>query len=505
MGSKYLYGASVQGIQSFIFQTSKLTEIVGASELVEQICTSKFCELAGIKADDKNMILNAAGNIKYIFDSEQSCQNFVRIFPKKVMEMAPGITISQAVVQIVSGEDSMQVLEDRLRIQRNKAVSNTDGVGLMVTETARKTGGVGVKYSKDGQVIDLSQKLKQEAYDKASRKLITKIAGEQGKNIENFPFDISQILSGEENKSWIAVIHADGNNLGQLIIQMGNGLSQEQSFKTIKNFSGILNSTTEKAAKKAFEIVVTEKVVSESKSGKIPFRPVVLGGDDLTAIIRADLALSFTKHFLLQFEYLSKLHFKDFAKENELKMDPFENGMTACAGIAFIKANYPFHYGVSLAEKLCSEAKTISKKLDKHNTPSSLMFHKVHASFVEEYEDIVEAELTAKDNIQFNYGPYFIGAQPQYGSIEDLENWIKTINKKDAPKASLRNWLSELRNSPASAEQLLSRIASLQSNKKYVIDLKLNEPFVKRKSKIENKDVVILMTPIFDVMALSNF
>ena len=189
MASKYLYGASVQGIQSFIFQTSKLTEIVGASELVEQICTSKFCEVAGIKPDDKNIILNAAGNIKFIFDSEIDCQNFVKIFPKVVMEMAPGITISQAVVKIVSGEDSMQVLEDRLRIQRNKAISNTNGIGLMVTETARKTGGVGVKYSKDGQVIDLSQKLKQEAFDKASRKLITKIAGDQGKNIEKFPFD----------------------------------------------------------------------------------------------------------------------------------------------------------------------------------------------------------------------------------------------------------------------------------------------------------------------------
>ena len=42
--SKYLYGASVQGIQSFIFQTNKLKEIIGASELVEEICTSMFAE-----------------------------------------------------------------------------------------------------------------------------------------------------------------------------------------------------------------------------------------------------------------------------------------------------------------------------------------------------------------------------------------------------------------------------------------------------------------------------
>ena len=35
--AKYLYGAAVQGIQGFIFQTNKLRDIVGASELVERI------------------------------------------------------------------------------------------------------------------------------------------------------------------------------------------------------------------------------------------------------------------------------------------------------------------------------------------------------------------------------------------------------------------------------------------------------------------------------------
>ena len=45
--SKYLYGAAVQGIQDFIFKTNKLKEIVGASELVEQVCTSQFAKMLG--------------------------------------------------------------------------------------------------------------------------------------------------------------------------------------------------------------------------------------------------------------------------------------------------------------------------------------------------------------------------------------------------------------------------------------------------------------------------
>lgn len=48
---KYLYGAAIQGIQSFIFQTNKLKDIVGASELVESICTQEFRNLLGGKME----------------------------------------------------------------------------------------------------------------------------------------------------------------------------------------------------------------------------------------------------------------------------------------------------------------------------------------------------------------------------------------------------------------------------------------------------------------------
>ena len=86
--SKFLYGAAVQGIQSFIFQTNTLREIIGASELVEEICTKMFAEQLGISITelnkDKNAIINAAGNIKYIFDNEDKCNEVFREFPKRV-------------------------------------------------------------------------------------------------------------------------------------------------------------------------------------------------------------------------------------------------------------------------------------------------------------------------------------------------------------------------------------------------------------------------------------
>ena len=100
---KYLYGAAVQGIQSFIFKTNELKDIAGASELVENICTKSFEALLKSIIDDgrKNLdevaekVISAAGNIKYVLKNRDVCARIVRQFPKKVMLEAPGITISQ--------------------------------------------------------------------------------------------------------------------------------------------------------------------------------------------------------------------------------------------------------------------------------------------------------------------------------------------------------------------------------------------------------------------------
>ena len=42
VNEKWLYGASVQGIQGYIFQTNKLKDVIGASELVKDSCETDF-------------------------------------------------------------------------------------------------------------------------------------------------------------------------------------------------------------------------------------------------------------------------------------------------------------------------------------------------------------------------------------------------------------------------------------------------------------------------------
>lgn len=491
---KYLYGASVQGIQSFIFQTNKLTEIIGASQLVENICTSSFEKFLGKDFHDDNLILGAAGNIKYRFDSREACERVVRGFPQQVMLNAPGITISQAVVPYTGHGDDFEKLEARLKIQRNKAVSTTQGIGLMALETARRTGGIVVEQDRDKEYIDLAQQKKRKEAKDGKATLEEKLLGAVSKRRDAFPKEMDEI---KDAKNWVAVIHADGNNLGQLLLKMSETIKTDYS-SALKDFSKRLDASTIAAAKRALEETFKE-------DEKLAFRPIVIGGDDLTVLIRADKSVPFTERFLKYFEEITRQQFSTF--HPELNLIP--NGLTACAGIAYIKSTYPFHYGSNLADTLCKQAKQVSKKIDPTQTPSSLMFHKVHSSFVQDYDDLIHQELTARRNptstdeeskLYFNYGPYFIHSQNNnFRTVKQLQKWVNEVNRTDSPRSGLRNWLTEVKVDPVRAKETLERICEIASerDKHYIQNLSLKNIEV-------NRNDGKWYTHLYDVLSLAS-
>jgi hypothetical protein len=200
--------------------------------------------------------------------------------------------------------------------------------------------------------------------------------------------------------------------------------------------------------------------------------------------------MDFTEKFLIFFEKHTKEQFKDFGTIYGLK--DFNGRLTACAGIAYIKPNYPFHYGVKLSEELCTHSKDIAKKINEDDTPSCISFHKVQGSFIEDYRDIINQELSA-NGVLFNYGPYFINEQEGFATVSQLKYWAKEVKREDAPRGPLRNWLSDLKVNKEKATQQLDRIKIL--NRKYESRLSLNKVFTERSNKT--------YTHIFDVITLA--
>lgn len=489
--SKYLYGAAVQGIQSFIFQTNTLKEIVGASELVEEICTELFAGQIGKSRteleNDDNAILNAAGNIKYIFEDENQCRRVFREFPKKVLETAPGITISQAVIEINGNgnlKEATQELEKRLRTKRNMPLSPMTS-GLMGIQRSRETGlperihpnvdRKEEKYCDEGTYLKLMAGKRTELWEKATGLDFLKYA-----NIT----DNVGYFTGDND--WIAIIHADGNGLGQVVREIGE---HDHTGKDFHAFSSLLDESTCEAARYASGIVLNSFLSSDRKY--VPFRPIVLGGDDLTVIIRGDLAVEFTQNYLGEFERLTKENFRVLANcYNILK-----NGLTACAGIAFIKSSFPYYYGYQLAEELCSEAKK-----DSNRVKSCLMFHKVQDSFVSSYKDIEKRELTTPkpESNSFKFGPYYLNTNHDNPDSWTISTLIETTEKLtgetgNALKSDIRQWLSAMmsQNGTAKATQLLNRLKDINQDKETIQKLTTSSTRGKNKA-----------FPTYDVLSL---
>lgn len=478
--SKYLYGASVQGIQDFIFKTNQLQEIVGASEIVKSL-EREFINFAKI-AEDK-ILLNAAGNIKAIFEDRSSLERVVMEFPKLIMQKAYGITISQAVV-IMEGEfgkqdDAIRELERKLKIQRNKPSVPLDlSIGIM--ELAPKTARALFRENKK-QKSDIATAQKRDAYAKWFR--------EKRKSDKKF-VNLKEMSVLANKKHKLAVIHADGNGLGQIVLELGDKLS---------GFSTKLNTATQNAFKNA-------------KIKDMKVRDIILGGDDMTVICDANYALEFTKNFLYQFEEETK-------KIEELKSVGFDK-LTACAGIAYCNEKYPFHYAVSLAEALCGAAKKHAKKHAKklvENTnnpaPSSLMFHNIQSSNFQSWEKFITDELTIlspTDNepevIRCDFGPYYL-SQDGEPSIDDFLNTVKAYSQEGSPISRLREWIGELHKSKTYADNLLARINEIiKANDKWKCEA-MDNNLKKINPKLCNQELIIpkddfLKTPIYDVLQI---
>lgn len=444
--SKYLYGASVQGIQRFIFRTNELKDIVGASELVEDICTEMFKPYAG----KGKLVVNAAGNVKCIYSTKEDCELAVRYFPKTVMEKAPGITISQAVVKLLPDEsnfkEQVEELERRLQVQRNKPQRSTT-YGTMAMLRSRKTGfpAVSAVKSKNKEGLDFLDEAtvaKRNNAGKSTLNLAKKSFGNQELSYDSVAFDIEDIT---DKNDWIAIIHADGNGLGQIVATKNKKPSE------LKDFSEKLDAATIKAAQQAHSDIIKNpdyKLLGDV----VPFRPVVLGGDDMTVICRASLAMRYVTYYIR--------HFEDNTSKNGE-----DNALTACAGIAYMKSSYPFHYGYRLAEALCEEAKKDAKRENDGKAPSCIMFHKIQGSYIGSFSQIEQNELTINSKNSLKFGPYYLDQMEGRWTIQQLRDNVARLNTKDgnAAKTDIRQWLTVMNDDTAYADQMEKRVDAVSS------------------------------------------
>ena len=472
----YVYGGNFEGIQSYIYGTDKLKEIVGASELLNEICSEELFDENNVELRTQfgfnikfrgkfEIVQAAASKLRIVFEIPKDRDDMEAYFPAIVRNAVPGIEFSQAVEDQESEDlntiipDAKKKLEEKLAEEKNKP-STLYYPNLMIVKRSNRTGLpiTGKSDDPDEKWLDEANIKKRKMADysqerNAHKTLTNKVFfGNDKKNIKedflskhSLPVEIGKISN--EN-SFIAVVHADGNGLGNLI--------QKMDKTPLKEFSKSLDDCTVNSAKEAFNEVVKNCGVDEKTNKELyPFRPIILGGDDFTFVCKADDAVEMTKRFIQIFEEKS-------AKDGNLN----KNGgkLTVCAGIAFVKENYPMHFAYDLAESLCDLAKDKAKKLQRNEKleviPSCLAFRKELGSFAEDFENIKDR------NAEFIFGPYAVSESgDELPQIDSLVEVVKVLENNNPFKSFLRNWMSEEIANPDSAKLLRDRFRQVAGEK----------------------------------------
>lgn len=342
---KVLAKYDIRGIQAFVFRTNKLKEIKAVQNLPEEIVFKALINAAGkyFNADIKGSELKnngievldkAGGNAFVIFDNVELYRSISRFMAFDILEKTYSLKLLYTFVECTGDFYSdYTMLNDKL--------------GKLKSEMPEvcHIGAFPVCRQDDVTGFPIAGKIKE--HGKTS--FITEESALKRKYAKNSGQKIDDFILEKGVDSHIAVIHIDGNNMGNRI----NDIIRKMSYdNAAEEFSKIKVRASFAEVCGEMETVTESFRNSDKNTGnkKNPvIHAVIQAGDDITYITRADIALSFTKIFL---EKVSQKYM--YGSDSKYLI-------SACAGIAFCNSHFPFSDAYTLAENCCASAKRRAK------------------------------------------------------------------------------------------------------------------------------------------------
>jgi hypothetical protein len=473
----YAYLFEAKAIQSFILDSGKLRDLIGASELVDSLTEELLpVALRALEYQDEDPIRfsRRAGGALYAFaDDKDALDRFTALWSLLMGQYAPELSFD---VGRGDGDDAAKAIANaRLALRGNTSrVRPALPVTAPITARSRRTGKPGVDREKEA-VIDLPTKRKK-AFANLARSGLTGRFSPDDANLRwrDWPRDLSPGEDGAfpflGDDHTIALIHADGNGMGELLRhadKQAEGKPDEEYISIFRDLSETIAEVTQTAAKYATETVLMPEHETRrdprqpDKELVLAARPIVLGGDDLTILVRADLALPFLRTFLEKFEDESEKQLPDLmigAKR-----------LTAGAGVVFLRASQPFYLATSLAESLAKLAKDHAKAIERHNPPSTLAFHRVTQSMIDDYPQIVEREKTILvDDVPYinTLGAYALRAGQGLPCLDDLVQLQILLQHEEMSRGPTRQLQTLMGLAPNQAETAYRRWRELMQENK---------------------------------------
>lgn len=413
-------------IQSYIFNSNRLKENVGASYMVtaatedwvfdliheselshnlnpdwdrDRKFTFRTIEEHGLRVE---VLYCGGGNAVLLFRQEADAKDFVGRLSRRAIIEAPGLHLTFVLRQVnwadgdLLGDDgqryglsySVSYALRQLKTQRSKQPTGIGLAGLSVTAMCASTSlpAAGMDRDPDGRWRAISSEVhaKRAAAPLANKKLEGLFLAVQQRFNEvwakhperdsipsdlgryDFALELDDLGRTKGESSFIAVVHADGNDMGRLIQGLKTDYPSSQHNRKYIAKMRHFSENVKKAAQSALVemLVLLLLSIREENSNRfihgihdqadiqltkkdgqfvLPFRSLVSGGDDITFVCDGRIGLDMAVRFIKAFENKTREY--------------LGQRLTACAGIAIVNAHYPFARAYDLAEELCQSAK----------------------------------------------------------------------------------------------------------------------------------------------------
>jgi Cas10/Cmr2, second palm domain len=439
-------------IQPYIFGSNKLKENIGASYIIEhEVFENTFIEIFGenfninywkndnaplfpTKDEKKGIGYIGGGNALILFkgdDQKKEIEDFIRNFSMKILQKFPGLKVAFGIKEDFKTDDNFKEEKKKLnqKLILNKSLENRNVTPFkhgIVEDCALSNEAQEVFYPNQGWISQVSKK-KFDYCKKAQYNLIEDTYKSVLQDKYVFTDELDK-LGQLEDKGYIAVVHIDGNGMGQKFL---NCIDLDALRVLSANVSTLATGTMKDLVEHIIELYKSggkladndnyelndfvlednptpeEKQWAKENRKNLPIRPIITGGDDITFVCEGRLGVYLAEWFI------NKL------VSNSASLPGGK--ISACAGIAIVHTKYPFYRAYTLAEELCAKAKTASRPKEVEN--SSWLSYLISTSgFSGDLETILEKQFNTP-NGRLTLNPYRIDTENN--SINKLKDGIK--------------------------------------------------------------------------------
>lgn len=337
---------------------------------------------------DGRVLLAGGGNAILEFASLAEARTWTRHYTRWLHEEAPGLEVVVAHRpydgrSLAWGLEALAIDLARAKLERRPSVPQR---GLGVTAPCSVTGLPATAFDRHDHV-PISRQIeslrKNEVQRNATRRWDPYLPGELERAVDwtaGFPLELDLMGRSHGDTSLVGIVHVDGNGVGRTIKEwldrcLEEKLDDDQVRSQYREWSDAIDQLGDQVIRSLILRVASCVVEEKDEHGRtrcfgrgtphelgfplgdwrddksrhtagdtvfLPLRPVLLGGDDLTFVCDGRIALDLAT----------------FALEELAKVElPHLGRLTACAGVALVKAHAPFHRGHAFAEVLCRSTK----------------------------------------------------------------------------------------------------------------------------------------------------